>query len=80
MKILYQDYGPVGQVVISSTVMEFRKHNRVVDAVLLTSCNATRYAFFIHALLPYNFVFIINTPARLADIPAITGLDNWKDI
>ncbi|MED7457731.1 hypothetical protein VWL90_24345, partial [Escherichia coli O157] len=27
MKILYQDYGPVGQVVISSTVMEFRKHN-----------------------------------------------------
>ncbi len=35
MKILYQDYGPVGQVVISSTVMEFRKHNRVVDAVLL---------------------------------------------
>ncbi|EOM9698746.1 hypothetical protein FLE41_RS22460, partial [Escherichia coli] len=25
MKILYQDYGPVGQVVISSTVMEFRK-------------------------------------------------------
>ncbi len=30
-----QDYGPVGQVVISSTVMEFRKHNRVVDAVLL---------------------------------------------
>ncbi|EOC3515326.1 TPA: hypothetical protein ACGCN7_005024, partial [Escherichia coli] len=24
MKILYQDYGPVGQVLISSTVMEFR--------------------------------------------------------
>ncbi len=36
---------------------------------LFTSCNATRYAFFIHAVLPYNFVFIKNTPARLADIP-----------
>ncbi len=30
----------MGQVVISSTVMEFRKHNRVVDAVLLTVSRA----------------------------------------
>ncbi|ENN6144597.1 hypothetical protein AB9W51_005303 [Escherichia coli] len=49
MKILYQDYGPVGQVVISSTVMEFRKHNRVVDAVLLTcpGISASRAGVFI---------------------------------
>ncbi|EJD4015813.1 hypothetical protein M1O59_003262, partial [Escherichia coli] len=49
MKILYQDYGPVGQVLISSTVMEFRKHNRVVDAVLLTcpGISASRAGVFI---------------------------------
>lgn len=34
MKIEYQDYGAVANIVISSTVFEFRKHNRVVDAVL----------------------------------------------
>lgn len=34
MKIEYQDYGNVANVVITSTVFEFRKHNRVVDVVL----------------------------------------------
>lgn len=34
MKIEYQDYGAVANVVITSTVFEFRKHNRVVDTVL----------------------------------------------
>ncbi|EBL9222324.1 hypothetical protein DNS57_10905 [Salmonella enterica] len=34
MKIEYQDYGAVANIVITSTVFEFRKHNRVVDAVL----------------------------------------------
>ncbi|EFH7843248.1 hypothetical protein ACP1EM_002734 [Escherichia coli] len=34
MKIEYQDYGAVGQVVVTSTVLELRKHSRVVDAVL----------------------------------------------
>lgn len=35
MKIQYQDYGAVANIVITSTVYEFRKHNRVVDATLL---------------------------------------------
>lgn len=35
MKIQYQDYGAVANVVITSTVFEFRKHDRVVDATLL---------------------------------------------
>lgn len=32
MKIQYQDYGAAANIVITSTVFEFRKHNRVVDA------------------------------------------------
>ncbi|MDT1785978.1 hypothetical protein QLF84_23605 [Salmonella enterica subsp. enterica serovar Oslo] len=35
MKIEYQDYGAVANIIITSTVFEFRKHNRVVDATLL---------------------------------------------
>lgn len=35
MKIEYQDYGAVANIVITSTVFEFRKHNRVLDAILL---------------------------------------------
>ncbi|MCE1344867.1 hypothetical protein LWV32_24285 [Enterobacter asburiae] len=35
MKIQYQDYGAVANIVITSTVFEFRKHNRVVDVTLL---------------------------------------------
>ncbi len=35
MKIQYQDYGAVANIVITSTVLEIRKHNRVVDATLL---------------------------------------------
>lgn len=35
MKIQYQDYGAAANIVITSTVFEFRKHNRVVDATLL---------------------------------------------
>ncbi|EAX5651879.1 hypothetical protein BBY84_17780 [Salmonella enterica] len=35
MKIEYQDYGAVANIVITSTLFEFRKHNRVVDATLL---------------------------------------------
>ncbi|ECD1621475.1 TPA: hypothetical protein N3A08_003567 [Salmonella enterica subsp. salamae serovar 9,46:z4,z24:z39:z42] len=34
MKIQYQDYGAVANVVITSTLFELRKHNRVVDTVL----------------------------------------------
>ncbi|HAX5209037.1 TPA: hypothetical protein JZG45_003889 [Escherichia coli] len=48
MKVEYQDYGAVGQVVITSTVFEFRKHNRVVDAVLLkcSGVSASRSGVF----------------------------------
>ncbi|EAA9292506.1 hypothetical protein ABC356_003618 [Salmonella enterica] len=35
MKIEYQNYGAVANIVITSTVFEFRKHNRVLDATLL---------------------------------------------
>lgn len=34
MKIQYQDYGAAANIEITSTVFEFRKHNRVVDATL----------------------------------------------
>ncbi|EPF6109088.1 hypothetical protein R2970_001557 [Enterobacter cloacae] len=34
MKIQYQDYGAVANIVISSTVFELRKHNRVVETTL----------------------------------------------
>ena len=35
MKTQYKDYGAVANIVITSTVFEFRKHNRVVDATLI---------------------------------------------
>lgn len=34
MKIEYQDCGAVANVVISSTIFELRKHNRIVDTIL----------------------------------------------
>lgn len=34
MNIEYQDFGAVANVTITSTVFEFRKHNRVVDTTL----------------------------------------------
>ncbi|EKN0851190.1 hypothetical protein PWF49_000201 [Salmonella enterica] len=34
MKIQYQDYGAAANIEITSTVFEFRKHNRVVDTTL----------------------------------------------
>lgn len=41
MKIQYQDYGAAANIVITSTVFEFRKHNRVVDATLLCTPEVT---------------------------------------
>ncbi|EAA8631567.1 hypothetical protein AHS86_08330 [Salmonella enterica subsp. enterica] len=48
MKIEYQDYDAVANIVITSTVFEFRKHNRVVDATLLCTPGiiATRSGMF----------------------------------
>lgn len=37
MKIEYQDYGAVANIVITSTVFEFSKHNRVVDTALFST-------------------------------------------
>ena len=37
MIIEYQDYGAVANIVIISTVFEFRKHNRVVDTALFST-------------------------------------------
>ncbi|HCL6021518.1 hypothetical protein [Citrobacter freundii] len=34
MKIDFNDYGAVASVTITSTIFEFRKHNRVVDTTL----------------------------------------------
>ena len=34
MKIDFNDYGAVATVTITSTIFEFRKHNRVVDTTL----------------------------------------------
>ncbi|ECI3855200.1 hypothetical protein YY29_001707 [Salmonella enterica subsp. enterica] len=35
MKIEYQDYGAVANIVITSTLFEYRKHSRMVDATRL---------------------------------------------
>jgi len=34
MKIEFKDFGAVSSVLITSTIFEFRKHNRVVDTTL----------------------------------------------
>ncbi|EOC1217584.1 hypothetical protein AAAW47_004095 [Cronobacter sakazakii] len=48
MKIQHQDYGAVANIVITSTLFEFRKHNRVVDVTLLNTPGivATRSGMF----------------------------------
>lgn len=45
MKIEFKDYGAEAAVIITSTVFEFRKHNKVVDTALfltpeVTSCSS----------------------------------------
>lgn len=37
MKIEFKDFGTVSSVVITSTIFEFRKHNRVVDTTLFST-------------------------------------------
>ena len=37
MKIDFEDKGAVATITITSTVFEFRKHNRVVDVALLST-------------------------------------------
>ncbi len=41
MQIEYQDCGVISKVIITSTIFELRKHNRVVDATLLVVPDVT---------------------------------------
>ncbi|WP_263067805.1 hypothetical protein [Enterobacter huaxiensis] len=49
MKIQYQNYGAVANVVITSTIFEFRKHNRVVETTLflVPAVVSSRYGTFL---------------------------------
>ncbi|VXC76959.1 conserved hypothetical protein [Enterobacterales bacterium 8AC] len=48
MKIDYQDRGVVATLTITSTVFEFRRHNRAVDtALFLTNVTAKHTGFFL---------------------------------
>ncbi|EIV7686418.1 hypothetical protein MA092_000340 [Salmonella enterica] len=58
MKIEYQDYGAVANIIITSTLFEFRKHSRMVDATLLCTPGiiATRSGmFFMKTVLSGKF-------------------------
>lgn len=47
MKIDYQDHGTTASITLTSTVFEFRRHNRVVDtALFLTDVRANRSGVF----------------------------------
>ncbi|HIF4820241.1 TPA: hypothetical protein ACX137_002819 [Serratia marcescens] len=47
MKIDYQDHGATASITLTSTVFEFRRHNRVVDtALFLTSVSARHSGLF----------------------------------
>lgn len=47
MKIDYQDHGVTARITLTSTVFEFRRHNRVVDtALFLTDVRASRSGVF----------------------------------
>ncbi|SAQ09972.1 Uncharacterised protein [Raoultella planticola] len=59
MKIDFKDYGAVAAVTITSTIFEFRKHNRVVDATLL--CTPGRHQRTARQLLHEDAHFRQNT-------------------
>lgn len=47
MKIDYQDHGATASITLTSTVFEFRRHNRVVDtALFLADVSASRSGVF----------------------------------
>ncbi len=49
MKIEFKDQGSVSVITVTSTVFEFRRHNRAVDVALLltTEMTSQRSGFFI---------------------------------
>jgi len=47
VKIDYQDHGATASITLTSTVFEFRRHNRVVDtALFMTNVSAYHSGFF----------------------------------
>jgi len=47
VKIDYQDHGATASITLTSTLLELRRHNRVVDtALFLTSVSARHSGFF----------------------------------
>lgn len=47
MKLDYQDHGVIATITVTSTVFEFRRHNRVVDAALFAvNVKTHRSGFF----------------------------------
>jgi len=54
MKIEFKDFGAVSSVLITSTIFEFRKHNRVVDTTLFlvpSVVSERRGAFFMKTFI-----------------------------
>ncbi|MBE0094636.1 hypothetical protein FOT81_26085 [Raoultella planticola] len=49
MKIDYQDYGSVANITVTSSVFEFRRHNRAIDVALFLTPEMTSQSggFFI---------------------------------
>ncbi|CNJ46076.1 Uncharacterised protein [Yersinia rohdei] len=61
MKFNYQDNGAVATITITSTIFEFRKHNRVVDTTLiLADVSAHRTgSFFMKTVLSGRSVAVL---------------------
>lgn len=53
MKIDYQDHGATASITLTSTVLEFRRHTRVVDTALFLTCVSARRSgvFFMKTVL-----------------------------
>ncbi|CQJ61416.1 hypothetical protein FG426_004065 [Yersinia enterocolitica] len=61
MKFDYQDFGAVASITITSTIFEFRKHNRVVDTTLLLADVSPHRtgAFFMKTVLSGRSVAVL---------------------
>ncbi|MEF9676059.1 hypothetical protein QX227_08140 [Pectobacterium aroidearum] len=68
MRFNYQDAGAVATLTITSTVFEFRKHNRIVDAALFSAdVQAARSGVFL-----MRSVLSGKTPAVMRAYKAVT--------
>ncbi|KGA39562.1 hypothetical protein KU75_21885 [Pectobacterium odoriferum] len=68
MKFNYQDAGAVATLTITSSVFEFRKHNRIVDAALFSAdVRAARSGVFL-----MKSVLSGKTPAVMRAYKAVT--------